>query len=74
MVVRTQSGSVHLLNPFASRVMRMLLESPIPLSPDDLSSALQLPRSDFDLESSRAEVEESLEEFERLGIIEPGPS
>ena len=74
MVVRAQSGSVHLLNPFASRVIRMLIDSATPLSTDDLSSALHASESGSDSGGSREDVDASLEEFERLGLVEPGPS
>jgi len=74
VVVRAQSGSVHLLNPFASRVIRMLIDSATPLSTDDLSSALQASESRSDPGGSREDVDASVEEFERLGLVEPGPS
>jgi hypothetical protein len=74
VVVRAQSGSVHLLNPFASRVVRMLIDSETPLSTDDLSSALRASESGSDAGGSRDDVEASVEEFERLGLVEPGPS
>jgi len=74
VVVRAQSGSVHLLNPFASLVIRLLIDSPTPLSTDELSSALQASVSGSHLGEARDEVDASIEEFERLGIVEPGPS
>jgi PqqD family protein of HPr-rel-A system len=73
VVVRAQTGSVHLLNALAGRVLRTLLVSQNPLSPAELSSAMKMDAPDEDADAVQSAVDRTLEEFERLGIIEPGP-
>jgi len=72
VVVRAQTGSVHLLSALAGRVLRTLLESPHPLSPADVSAALQMGKPEDEHDAVRSAVDQTLDEFQRLGIIEPG--
>jgi hypothetical protein len=59
LVVRNaRTGSTHLLDPFAAAVLRALIEADIGGSPPAVWSA---------------EVEAVLDEFQRLGLAEPGP-
>ena len=71
VVVRAQTGSVHLLTALAGRVLRTLLESPDPLSSADVSAALQMDAPDDEHNAVRSAVDHTLDEFQRLGIIEP---
>jgi PqqD family protein of HPr-rel-A system len=73
VVVRAQTGSVHLLNALAGRVLRTLLDSRDSLSPSDVSAAVQMAAPDDEPDAVRSAVDQTLEEFQRLGIIEPGP-